>query len=324
LLDQYNPDKFLALYRKADDINLHGSFNEVYGKPLADLEREWLHYIDTLSFHPLALQAAADQAEVMFNYGEMKKYRAEQLRLTGTRVDSVYVMSELGRANFFSGDYKNAAKLQSQMIAMDTPRCAEQMTLGAYQLMLGENDSAQANMERAQQLDTTDLYVKFNRALVASVRGDMVKAKEILSEIVLKANDGPAAAESRILLANMLNKSKTGIDQLKAKQYYADAIKQLAQSATGSAINPTSLMWSGIAFLGQGDTGTAQDYLSTALFLEGRPFYQGMTNLWLGKVADSRRERDVAIQYYRTVLQMSAAAYHQAEARELLVRPYQQ
>jgi hypothetical protein len=83
-------------------------------------------------------------------------------------------------------------------------------------------------------------------------------------------------------------------------------------------------MWLGICYLGMGDTGSAQDYLTTALFLETRPFYQGMIELWLGKVADVRGEHDVAREHYGRVMSLPAAIYHQDEARELIKTPYVQ
>jgi hypothetical protein len=58
------------------------------------------------------------------------------------------------------------------------------------------------------------------------------------------------------------------------------------------------------------------------LFLETRPFYQGMIKLWLGKVADIRGERRVARDYYQQVLAGASAHYHQEEARRLIDRPY--
>ena len=88
--------------------------------------------------------------------------------------------------------------------------------------------------------------------------------------------------------------------------------------------SPTLYLWNGIALLGKEDTGGANDQIISSIFLEPRPFYQGMGYLWLGKIADLRGERDVAKDYYRLVLSTSSAAYHQAEAKQWLERPYRQ
>ena len=74
--------------------------------------------------------------------------------------------------------------------------------------------------------------------------------------------------------------------------------------------------------MGTGDTGAAGDHLNTALYLEVRPFYRGMINLWLGKLADMLGQREAAREYYGLVISGASAAYHQAEARALLEKPY--
>ena len=76
--------------------------------------------------------------------------------------------------------------------------------------------------------------------------------------------------------------------------------------------------------LGKDDTSNANDQIISAIFLETRPFYQGLGYLWLGKLADLRKEREVAKEYYAKVLELPAAKYHQAEAKRLISRPYRQ
>jgi uncharacterized protein HemY len=88
--------------------------------------------------------------------------------------------------------------------------------------------------------------------------------------------------------------------------------------------SPTAYLWLGIAFLGLGDTGLAAERLRTALFLETRPFYLGMINLWLGKVADALGDRAAARDSYGKVLMLPSADYHQKEARKYLDDPYRQ
>jgi len=76
--------------------------------------------------------------------------------------------------------------------------------------------------------------------------------------------------------------------------------------------------------LGLDDAANAYNHLQVALFLETRPFYQGLTTLLLGKTADVMGERELAREYYGQVLALPAAAYHQAEAQKYLDEPYSQ
>jgi hypothetical protein len=58
------------------------------------------------------------------------------------------------------------------------------------------------------------------------------------------------------------------------------------------------------------------------LFLESRPFYIGMINLWLGKAADLRNKRELARKHFSEVMAVPSAAYHQDEAQKYLDSPY--
>ncbi len=323
LIDAYKVDRFLDWYRRADDLNCRRTLSEVFGKSVGELEQDWRQYLDTLTFGARQLAIAAMNSETMFQYPLMTRYRTEQLKLVESRSDSLHVLSELGRACLFNGDYEDAAKWQAMLVTLDTaPQAGSLMTLATYRLMLGEYDSANAELVRAQQMDTANLMIAFNIAHCALLKGNKQEAQRLFEDVIGKANDGPASAESRIMLANLLRESKLTVDQRRAIEYYATAIQQLSMTTSGSFISAGSLMWSGIAYLGQGDTGTAQDYLSTALFLETRPFYQTMEYLWLGKTADLRGERDVAQQYYRAALESRGAEYHRDEAKALLIKPY--
>ncbi|PWB74626.1 hypothetical protein C3F09_03705 [candidate division GN15 bacterium] len=323
LIDEYKVDRFLDWYRKADDLNARQTLSAVFGKPVPEIEKDWRHYLDTLTFDAHQFAAAAMQSETMFQYPLMTRYRTEELKLVATRGDSLHVLSELGRACLFNGDYDGAVRWQGMLVALDTvPQPANIMTLATYRMMLGEYDSAYAELLRARQLDTANPVIAFNIAHCTLLKGDKAEAQRLFEALLGKANAGPASAESRVLLGNLLRESKLTVDQRRAIEYYSTAIQQLAMTTSGSFISAGSLMWTGIAYLGEGDTGSAQDYLSTALYLETRPFYQAMDYLWLGKTADLRGERDVAQRYYRMVLDSRAAEYHREEAKALLLKPY--
>jgi len=75
----------------------------------------------------------------MFNYPMITQYRAEELKLVTTRGDSLHVLSELGRACLFNGEYEDAAKWQEMLVRLDTvPNAGNLLTLATYRMMLGE------------------------------------------------------------------------------------------------------------------------------------------------------------------------------------------
>jgi hypothetical protein len=111
-------------------------------------------------------------------------------------------------------------------------------------------------------------------------------------------------------------------DRSLATDYFHEVVAILARTTSTDAPSSQQQLWNGIAHLGLEDLGTAYDYLQTALYLEMRPFYQGMINLWLGKLADVRGESDVARRHYGAVLSQPSADYHQKEAHRYLETPY--
>lgn len=109
-----------------------------------------------------------------------------------------------------------------------------------------------------------------------------------------------------------------------AVTYYNEALPMFDQQLRIRKASPTAYLWLGIAFLGLGDTDMAAEYLRAALFIETRPFYLGMINLWLGKVADALGDRATARDLYSKVMLQSSADYHQKEAQKYLDDPYRQ
>ncbi len=322
LVDQYKIDSFLELYRIADDLNLRTSIERVYGKGIAELEREWLNYIDTVTITSRQLRYYADEAETLLEYDLLAEYSRELLPLAESRTDSITALSYLVRAMFFNGDYYAATGFQEQLLSVDSTRGSTWMSLGSYKMMNSYYEDARADLLKAKSLDSSNQLIDFNIALNHHFRGETQQAKDILIGIITFPTPEGPQVESRIILANLLLKSKSEAERSQARDYYKEAIDMLDRTVHSHTPSASQQMWNGIAHLGLGDTGMAGDYLQTAWYLETRPFYLGMINLWLGKLADVRGEREAARQYYGTVLSSPSADYHQQEAQEYLKTPY--
>jgi tetratricopeptide (TPR) repeat protein len=325
LIDQYHVDTFLRAYRAADDLNLLATIEHVYGKPLGQLEAEWLHYVDTVTVKPEQLGQYADQAEAMFDNGLALRLKTAQLARLKTDQDSIAVIGDLARLSFVLGKYEQASQWQEKLVKDDSSRYNLWLTLGGYQLMAGKNATAAESIQKAAALDTThNAMITFSRGLSSLVSGDTTECRRLLTEMVTKWQEGMPYVEPRIMLLSLLMPSKNKDDEALAMKYSNEVLSALRQAGQGMNTSPTLYLWNGIAMLGKEDTGGANDQIISSIFLEPRPFYQGMGYLWLGKIADLRGERDVAKDYYRLVVSTSSAAYHQAEAKQWLERPYRQ
>jgi tetratricopeptide (TPR) repeat protein len=322
LIDRYQIGQFLELYRKADDINLRSEIVATYGKPIGTLETEWLTWLDTVPIPFEQLAYHAELAETRFDYAAAHEYSGEMLTKARSFRDSLVASSMLARTAFFAGEYYAAAERQTGVIDMLDTLSGEWVQLAGYHMMNGEYDSAGAALSRAQTRDSANSLVPFNQGLQRLCVGDTTGARQFFSLVIAGRGETGGLLESQAMLGNILSRSSDPTDKAEALNLFNAVVATLSRQDNRHNPSASQLMWLGIAYLGIGDTDNADDYLQTAMFLETRVFYQGMIDLWLGKVADVRGERAVARDYYQRVLAGASAHYHQEEARSLLERPY--
>lgn len=321
LIETYKITKFLDCYRQAHDLNLKSAIEKSFGASLAQLESGWKTYVDTVSFTAKRLGMWADEAESMLQYRRMEEISALALEAAPNRHDSGYRTGELVRAAFFSGNYYRAADIQSRQVATDTTG-AQWMSLAGYLMMNGEYDSAKVCLDRAQKIDTAQPFIVFNRAFWHTVAGNKDSAIALYRTLLTHPQAGGVAGQVRVLLGELL-RARSGTEQKKeADRLFQEAITLFSQSAGPHNVGYSNVVWAGLAFVGTGDSEKAEETLALADFLETRPFYKALISLGRGKAADLRGERQVARDYYGQVLALGGAAYHQAEARQFLDKPY--
>lgn len=321
LIRTYDFDRFRDLYKEADDLSLASKIESTYGLEIEQLEERWLHYIDTLQFSFDRLLLHTNLSEALFNFPMMLKYARVLTSVVDTPTDSVRSLELLKQAYFFNGDYFNAIETQKKLLQLRNDPTAW-TSLGIYNMMNGFYDNALSDLLTARSLDSNNALIDFNLALSHRLRGDSAAAIKLLTEIVDRDRPGTAQGESRILLGEMLKASKNKEDRALAITYFKQAQTIFQNASQARPSSPIFRMWIGISWLGLGDTESAYDYLQTALFLETRPFYLGMINLWLGKLADLLDSRETARDYYSLVISSPSAAYHRDEARQYLQSPY--
>ena len=324
LIDTYGIDKFQQLYKIADDLNLALQIEEVYDQPVDSLEQQWRNYVDTISFDLRLFGQFAERAEAMFNYDLMRYYADAMVQQADSPSDSMLAMMIQKEACFLAGDYYCATLAQETLLKLRPNDPSALLSLAGYEMMNGLYAEARLNLEHGLEIDSTDNLLRCNLGLNYLVTGDDSTARKILIEVADNPVSPIAQVEAKIMLANILRKSDRKVDRTKATGYYQDGLNAFQQQLQINPAQPTAHLWSGIASLGLDDTGNAFKNLETALFIETRPFYIGMINLWLGKTSDVHGDHNAARDYYGAVLAGSSAHYHQEEARKYLDKPYSQ
>jgi len=324
LVNEFGWTVFRQLYEAAHDLNLREQLEQQYGRSMGELAQDWRTYVDTSAVDPDGLVYYAELAEAMFNYRLMLRYSQTAAEMSKTHQDSVGHWSLLKRAYFDNGNYYGATDAQQTLVQLESSSALNWMTLGSYRMMNGFFDEAYQDLATAFDLDSSDHNVRFNLAMSFLHRGDEKTAAEQLTWVIEHPNKGGPHSGAMIMLAEILRRSDNEKERELARQYYAQAIQGLEMAIQSSSPAPSLHLWLGISCLGLGGVDRARTYLDGALFLETRPFYLGMTHLWLGKLADMAGERRTAIEHYEEVLALASAAYHQREAETYLETPYTQ
>ncbi len=323
LIDQYGYDKFRKLYKESHDLNLADKFTEIYGKIAADIELEWLTYLDTLTFPVQVYRQYAERAEAMFDYNLMHQYAGELLDGAATQSDSISGYSILKRSSFFTGDYYAATAVQEALLQINPNDNAGYMTLAGYKMMNGLYDEARVELEKRLESNPSDNLIIFNLGMNHLFTGDIETARKILTDLIASP-DNTAKAEAKIMLGYIFKTTGSEAEQTIATNYFNDALNFYNRQIQNQSSSANAFLWMGISSLGLDDTGNAFSYLETALFLETRPFYIGMIYLWMGKTSDVLGDHDAAKDYYGLVLVNTSADYHQKEAKELMNNPFKQ
>jgi tetratricopeptide (TPR) repeat protein len=254
----------------------------------------------------------------MFEYSKVFADRAT------THADSAQRLAQLARAYYFIGAYYGAVETQEKLTKLEPNNSKYRFGLATFRMMNGEYEQAHDDLIAAQSPDFNQGFIQFNLALNWLERGDSSKAKSILEELVTTGESVSLQGEARTLLGYILLKSKDSIVKQQARDHFNFAIGYFNQQIQTNPAVPSPYMWSGIAMLGLDDVENAIERLQLGLFLESRPFYFGMINLWLGKAADLKKEHELAKEYYSEVMAGESAAYHQEEARLHLEKAYTQ
>ncbi len=319
LIDKYSLSNFLELYKKVDDLNLATTIQEIYKKPVGELEKEWLLYVDTVTIPKRTYVTFANASEMMIKYDLMHTYNLAYLANAESNYDSLQAFSALKRSAFVNGNYYQAVDYQKKMIeSMAEKRAIDWMALGSYSMMVGENDSAFSFYQKALTIDSTDNTIKFNLAMYYKNIGNSDKAKEILLSNFSNIKGAGTQGETRILLADILAESDKKSDQESAGKYYQETVNLFTRLIQSNSSSPSGYMWLGKSYLGLYDYEKAINNLQIARFIESRPFYLGMIDLWLGKAYIASGDKTLAEEYLSSVLSSASSAYHQKEAKKLL------
>jgi tetratricopeptide (TPR) repeat protein len=312
LVKAYAPDKFKLLYRKATDLSLEPAVQEVYGKTLASLEKEWRSFLET--YRDTIADFYYMTAVKMKNghYDEAIELYHDMLDLFGRRPG---ILRSLAYVHYLEGDYDESEKYYGEVLSRDTLNLEYLHILGNIKGIKGEYDKAKSYYRKVILLDSTAVQSYVKLAGVELAGGDLQPAEEHLLGALRFEPGSQTSAEIYSGLGSVydkLGRSEQALENFKKALFYA------RRFVVEFSDRPIPYLELGESFFNVGEVDSAINFLQIAEFLEDRPLYRGRVLLALGKAYQRKDDTPRAKALFREVMSLPSGFDERKEAERLL------
>lgn len=323
LTDKYGPVKIKQWYQVADDLNIYREFETVYGQPLDSLERQWIEYIDTLTLDRRLFDFYASRAGSLYRSEQQINYLEEMSRRDRNLGDSLETWSKLASVYYQNGNYYQAEKGYRILLAHEPKQTAfYYLVLGNLQLIEGNYGAAYRLFDSALIHDSAMTSVRLPQARILALRGDTLRAIQLVEENLGSERSPAARIEYLLFLGKMRGAHGASFDSVASREYYQDALAWTTELASKSPDDPTNKLRLGLAYLGLRDWDKAREFLELANFIDNRPYYQCEALLALGNLCDLKEDYETARDHYRKVLALPAAVFQREQAQRFMETPF--
>lgn len=322
LADQYGITRTMKWYEQADDLTILRSLEEIYGKPLDSLEKEWHYCIDTTTFDRSIFDYYASRANALYQSDKQIDYIKQMTHYDQTGTDSVDTWKKLSVTYYQYGHYYDAIDGYRRLIKIDERLPLYYQILGTLYWISGEYDKAWAGFDTVLTLDTTYATAGLMQAKITAMRGDTARAIKMAEDYYNIEQNVSGKMEFLLFLGEMYGTRGTNYDSVKADGYYNDALIWAREAIPQAPDDPIYRLRAGLALMGLGQYDAARQYLELCNFIELRTFYLGLIKLSLAKLADLQGNHTEAIEHYRDALSVPLADYHRKLCEQYIDKPF--
>lgn len=322
LMDTYGGNRILELYQQATDLTFDESFAKVYGKKVAEAEKEWHAVLDTITFPAGLMKYAYERERYIGREEAMNMFLEEMKARLKTYDDSVFILSENGWNQYMRGDFTPARETYAQLLKLVPNNGSYLLVYGNLFLLDGRYDSARIIYDKTMAVDSTVKTALLKIGESYYWQGQADSAEAYLTRDLAEDKSQLSQSSAAIMLGEL---ALAGGDTASAAGYFDQALALMQQVAELGKTRPSFLMRMaeahlGLAMCGKSNPATARAYLESALYFEVYPTRAiFITRILsdLGMIADLEQKRDEAITYYQKAL-----AYPMQPAMEQRVRSY--
>lgn len=323
LTDTQGPAKIKQWYQAVDDLNIYREFETIYGQPLDSLEQHWLEYIDTLTLERRLFDFYASRAGSLYRTDQQINYLEEMSRLDRTIRDSLETWSKLAPVYYQNGNYYQAEKGYRILLTHDPKQTAfYYLVLGNLQLIDGNYGVAYRLFDSALIHDSAMTSVRLPQARILALRGDTLKAIQMVEDNLGSEKSPAARIEYLLFLGKLRGTRGANFDSTASQEFYTDAVAWATELASKSPDDPTNKLRLGLAYFGLKEWDKARELLELANFIDNRPYYQCEALLALGNLYDLKKEYETARDHYRKVLALPAAVFQREQAQQNMETPF--
>jgi tetratricopeptide (TPR) repeat protein len=322
LADSYGIEKIRKLYEQSDDLTIGGNIQEIFGSPIDTLQKEWLNYIDTLTFNRRLFDLYAARAGAMFNFDRQIEYYEQMSKYDQSRADSIDTWGKLAMIYYQNGRYYKAEEGFRRLRKLDPVTIVNLQILGNLALIDGRYDDAWKLFDSVLAADSTYASARLQQAKILAIKGDSTGAIKLADDNYGSEKLEAGKIEFLLFMGKIHGTRGKLYDSALAEQEYSDALSYSNAMISRAPDEHAFKLRAGLALLGLKEYDRAEQFLELALFVEQRSFYQGEILLALGNLYDLKKDHDKAIKYYQEAISGPIGVYQRQLCMKYIGEPY--
>lgn len=306
LINTYGVPPLKDLYERATDLSIHRAIWSVYGKTLAELEKDWLAYLKTRTFQ---------RDEFLYYAGREKAYRRytahleylEQARDVLSPPEAS-ILRDIGIAQAQLGRWTDAVAAFSRMTAEYPDDLSGWKLLCEAQRAAGDDVGAWRNYQLLLLRKPADALTYLR---MGDIQWDARRADSALAlwrQGLAVSSDRILAGELRLRVGHYYEGRRRGGDS--ARTAFADARRLVAQATIDDPTDPAAWIITAEAYLGLDSLDAALEHLRLAETLTDAAIAVGRIRLLRGFCLDRAGRRSEALAEYRYIVDANLAAPH--------------
>ena len=318
LIVSYGIPNFRNLYDRATDLSLRRALWSVYGKTLAELEKEWLGYLKTRRFNREEFQFYASREMAFRNFESHLNLLQRAAEAVSPPTD--VVLRDIGVAQGQLGRWQDATASFKRLVSEYPDNIDGRLLLAEAQRASGDDIGAWRTYLEILRSHPTDAQAHLRMGDIQWETRRVDSAAALWRKALANSQGRYTTAELCLRLGHYFSERRSGKDSSQA--YFGRARNTVAQSLSDNPTLAPGWIITAESMLAQDSAVGALEYLAVAELVTDAPIDVGRISLLRGQCCDRLGRRQEAVTAYEAVLSDDAEAPIKRLAQKYINRPY--